>query len=254
MEIDDWGGAHATGNTKPSPESTVKKAPTIEPKDPNKKGTKRLRTEQSEAETENMEIDGGESMQQRSSSGGNNAASRETPVLYREPELGFRETHTALIPTTFYFSVNKVGVASTDLNKVEIRMNSPYLPFMTTLVPQATGVARVEGVSSDKALPQQGNEASLRTFPSTVTANHKPMWLKWWEQIYDADTDDKPKKKKAVQPAGNTQSVFKGSTMPKDRLEERLVELEGMTLADITDWMETEATALPAALRLSCRI
>ena len=63
---------------------------------------------------------------------GTQASGKETPVVWHSPSIGFTETHTTIIPTVFYLSANLLGHASTDENKVEIRLNSPYNPLVNS--------------------------------------------------------------------------------------------------------------------------
>ena len=100
----------------------------------------------------------------------------------------FKETCTTIIPTTFYFSANALDYASTTKNKFEIRLNSPYYPIITpaAFVAQTASSAPSEGISATAAPDSDTNYSTLGTFPFTVTTSHKPQWLSWWEQMYQA--------------------------------------------------------------------
>ena len=117
----------------------------------------------------------------------------ETPVIWHSPEYGFKETMTVVIPTTLWVSVNMLPrqvltSGDIDKNKLEIRLNSPYSPLMSTLVGQSAGSAAVVGVSSSKAPDSATNPATLLRFPYTVTSSHKPQWLAYWDKIYEVYT------------------------------------------------------------------
>lgn len=122
------------------------------------------------------------------SSGQASQGAHETPVLMREPMFRFKETCTTIIPTTFYFSANVLDYASTTKNKFEIRLNSPYYPIITpaAFVSQTPSSAPNEGISATAAPDSDTNYSTLGTFPFTVTTSHKPQWLSWWEQMYQA--------------------------------------------------------------------
>lgn len=119
---------------------------------------------------------------------GGTLAAKETPVVWHSPTYGFPETHTTIIPTTFYLSANLLGVEKSDKNKVELRLNSPYTPLITTPVTQPTASPRIVGISVDPAPDATTNGASLFAFPTTYTTNHKCQWLKYWEKIYQSYT------------------------------------------------------------------
>lgn len=119
-----------------------------------------------------------------------NLGAHETPVIPHAPSLGFNETHTTIIPTTIYLSANKLATGASAINKLEIRMNSPYNPIITpsSLVAQTAGAAIAEGLSIVPAPNDAVQPTPLLAFPSVYTTSHKPMWLKWWEQVYQAYT------------------------------------------------------------------
>ena len=126
----------------------------------------------------------GPQVQARTAGGGgatNQYGSHETPVVWHQPDFGFKEIHTTVIPTTFYLSYNKLDHKYTTKNKLEIRMNSPYDPFVNEgdIVVQTAGGAIAEGPSVTQANNNStGNSAStLLTFPVTYTTSHKPRWL-----------------------------------------------------------------------------
>lgn len=122
------------------------------------------------------------------SSGSSTQGAHETPVLEHPPMFRFKETLTTIIPTTFYFSANALDTDSTSLNKFEIRLNSPYSPIITpgAFVTQTASTAVAEGISATVGPDSDTNFATLGTFPITTTVNHKPQWLAWWEQMYQA--------------------------------------------------------------------
>lgn len=112
----------------------------------------------------------------------------ETPVLPREPAFRFKETMTTIIPTTLYVSANNIAHASSALNKLEIRLNSPYTCIITppSYVTQTTSTPPSEGISATVAPDADTNYSTLGTFPFTATPSHKPQWLSYWEQIYQS--------------------------------------------------------------------
>ena len=122
----------------------------------------------------------------------NQFGSHETPVIWHQPDFGFKEVHTTVIPTTFYLSMNKLDHKLTALNKLEVRMNSPYKPWVNdgSIVPQGAGAAIAEGPSVTQANNNSnGNSASsLLSFPVTYTTSHKAQWLAWWEKVYQKYT------------------------------------------------------------------
>lgn len=129
----------------------------------------------------------------RAGGGDQTRGAHETPVIWHSPEYGFKETMTVVIPTTLYFSVNKLPTTvltsgDIDKNKVEIRLNSPYTPLMSTLVAQSTSSPVAVGVSATKAPDSATNPSTLLTFPYTITSSHKPQWLSYWDKMYEVYT------------------------------------------------------------------
>lgn len=124
-----------------------------------------------------------------------NQGAHETPVMPHYAEIGFPETYTTIIPDTIYLSVNDldaIGSGTDDLNKIEIRLNSPYSPMVNSgdLVSQTDNTAVATGVSVNMmpnadTQPAAGSTAGVLEFPYTFTTSHKAKWLKWWEQMYD---------------------------------------------------------------------
>ena len=125
------------------------------------------------------------------SNSGGNPASRETPIVNVPPQIGFTETYTTIIPTVFYLSVNKLDTRTVDqLNKVELRMNAPYgiLAHPTSFVTQSAATSVERGVSLVQAPNGESHGTSLIQFPTSYTSSHKPMWLSYWEKIYEVYT------------------------------------------------------------------
>ena len=194
--INTWGGATATGEIDPdapsnkrlrSEDGAVRRALPMEEALPegNRKPVSNMQdTAQVEAAPQQLRIGG--------PSNGGNAGAHETPIINVPPQIGFRETHTTIIPTTFYLSFNDIGGAHEVLtnNKLELRMNSPYNPVITptALVTQTGGAARGPGWSTDLAPDSSTNTTSLHVPPFFYTVNHKPKWLTYWEKMYQVYT------------------------------------------------------------------
>lgn len=130
----------------------------------------------------------------RAGSSSNEQGAHETPVMPHYATIGLPETMTVIIPDTIYLSVNDLDPigAEDDLNKIEIRLNSPYSPLVNSgdLVNQTDNTAITQGVSvnmmpNSDTHPAAGTAGGVLEFPYTYTTSHKAKWLKWYEQIYD---------------------------------------------------------------------
>lgn len=198
-EINAWGGANRVSDTDPSlprdPQSGKRRHEDtgIEPKDPDSKRLRGSQPEEPKMGDAPMDAEPAvesAAMMMSSGSGGSSIGPKETPVIWHNPSFGFTETHTTVIPTTFWLSANVLGSASTSLNKIEVRLNSPYLPLITPAAPvaQTAGAARVIGISTDIAPDAASSDSPLRFFPSTYTTSHKPAWLAYWEKMYEVYT------------------------------------------------------------------
>lgn len=132
-----------------------------------------------------------------STQGGSQYAQQTTMPMYHNPTMGFGETHTIICPLDIYFSYNDLGVNPTGtINKMEIRMNSPYTPVLapSALQPQTAGGLITEGFATNVAPDNINNPAVLEPFPIPFTVGAgpayniiqpKPAWLGVYEKIYD---------------------------------------------------------------------
>ena len=206
----------ANNHVRGSTTTGKRKGGSIEPKDDERK---RLRGslddkrafDQARNQAREMEIDAGGKTTESSAlrtadasmAGGPNGTG-ETPVSMGVPrELGiFTETRTAILPLTYYVSLNNI----TDVTAVvwKIRLNCPYNNCIgNQLIVQTTGATRNRGPSNDLAQAISTNSSTLYAFPATlvgsvpetattgsygtVTADQcKPAWLGWYEKIYES--------------------------------------------------------------------
>ena len=129
----------------------------------------------------------------------------ETPVLYREPQLGlFGETHTAVLPIRFGMSFCMVRSNPTD-HVLRLRLNAPYdILTGTNFVNQQTTQQQHVGIGTHQCVPWNINNTSVfnsfettlepptglsqTTTGSGVIADSKciPGWRSWFEKIYES--------------------------------------------------------------------
>lgn len=174
------------------------------PADPETRAPKLARVEenpqeapQTEAPPSKMDVDQNGQESAKVQSSGNQLAAKETPVIWHQPTIGFRETHTTIIPVDFYGSMNHLALddgldGEVSKNQLRLRMNSPYEPILTPLVNQVAGAgSRLRGFSRDKStVDTVANPSPLFSFPSTLTLDLSitPAWLAYWEKIYQSYT------------------------------------------------------------------
>lgn len=207
VEIDSFGNTIADNKkqktdlgslrgTRDTQGGTVHKAPpTVIPPDPEDIPTM-------EAGDVDMGVE--TSMALSAGGGGQNTGAEETPVMYNSrEELGvFTETRTAILPVTFYFSMNVLN--ATTPTEVRIRLNVPYnILAGNTFVTQTESATRTAGLSFDAAPNSNSNLSTLVPFPTALTgsigsttttsgagtvndADLYPAWIKWYEKAYES--------------------------------------------------------------------
>lgn len=121
------------------------------------------------------------------SGGGPNPVSKETPISpYPTLTYGLQETHTTILPFTFWFSSACHTVDAPAVMK--IRLNSIY-DFVTSPVDGtlASGGVPVSGTNYGRPIAPDGKGA-WNTFPETIndgTFVETPYWRNYWAQIYE---------------------------------------------------------------------
>lgn len=130
----------------------------------------------------------GEEVNARSSAGGGpSAVSKETPIS-RYPTLtyGLQETHTTILPFTFWFSsaCHTTGAPAV----MKIRLNSIY-NFITSAVDGTLTSGGVPVTATNYARPiAPDGKGSNHMFPETVndgTYVETPYWRNYWAQLYE---------------------------------------------------------------------
>lgn len=130
----------------------------------------------------------GEEVSARSSAaGGPNGLSKETPIS-RYPTLtyGLQETHTTILPFTFWFSsaCHTTGAPAV----MKIRLNSIY-NFITSAVDGTltSGGTPVTATNYARPIAPDG-KGSNHMFPETIndgTYVETPYWRNYWAQLYE---------------------------------------------------------------------
>lgn len=130
----------------------------------------------------------GEEVNARSGAGGGpNPQSKETPIS-RYPTLtyGLQETHTTILPFTFWFSsaCHTTGAPAV----MKIRLNSIY-DFIASTVDGGLdpGEAPDTATNYSRPIAPDGKGAS-NTFPESIndgTAVETPYWRNYWAQLYE---------------------------------------------------------------------
>lgn len=130
----------------------------------------------------------GEEVNARSSAGGGpNPQSKETPIS-RYPTLtyGLQETHTTILPFTFWFSsaCHTTGAPAV----MKIRLNSIY-DFITSTVNGTLGIGDTPVTATNYSRPiAPDGKGANNTFPESIndgTAVETPYWRNYWAQLYE---------------------------------------------------------------------
>jgi len=130
----------------------------------------------------------GEEVSARSSAaGGQNPQSKETPIS-RYPTLtyGLQETHTTILPFTFWFSsaCHTTGVPAV----MKIRLNSIY-NFITSPVDGALASGGIPVTATNYSRPiAPDGKGSNHMFPEGIndgTFVEAPYWRNYWAQLYE---------------------------------------------------------------------
>lgn len=130
----------------------------------------------------------GEEVNARSGAGGGqNPQSKETPIS-RYPTLtyGLQETHTTILPFTFWFSsaCHTTGEPAV----MKIRLNSIY-DFITSAVNGTLGVGDTPVTATNYSRPiAPDGKGANNTFPESIndgTAVETPYWRNYWAQLYE---------------------------------------------------------------------
>ena len=136
----------------------------------------------------NMDIDPEQSLErsagnQRSASGGN-PQSKETPVSpFPTLPYGLQETHTTIIPYTFWLSAIKLDYTAAD---VKLRMNTPALPHSTTAL--GGQLTTPKSIQSYKAQNTDDPSTNSLTFPATFATTNQCAWSSYWAKLYQQYT------------------------------------------------------------------
>lgn len=116
------------------------------------------------------------------------AGSRETPIMYAQPSIGFQDTHTTIIPYRIYLGFYK------DHRSLPIDFRFSLVAPGGTVVSAISNVAesattaystianRMIGNASDVAY-----SANIHKFPRQGVSN-APGWWSWWTKMYDSYT------------------------------------------------------------------
>ena len=129
----------------------------------------------------------GEEVNARSSAGGGqNPQSKETPIS-RYPTLtyGLQETHTTILPFTFWFSsaCHTAGAPAV----MKIRLNSIYDFIGSEVETLGIGDTPVTATNYARPIAPDGKGAN-NTFPESIndgTAVETPYWRNYWAQLYE---------------------------------------------------------------------
>jgi hypothetical protein len=166
-------------------QSRKRKQPHIDPVEPDSKRAKPVGT----MSTDIVMVES----KAESSSAGANAANMTTMPIYHAPVMGFPETWTCICPVDIYLAYQDLEHAATALNKLEIRMNSPYTPIIapTALVAQSANAAKETGFVREISADGVNSSGTLVSFPiplggsGTTLTNPTPAWRSYYEKIYD---------------------------------------------------------------------
>lgn len=122
----------------------------------------------------------------RSSGGGPNAQSKETAISsYPTLTYGLQETHTTILPFTYWFSAACSSNLVPSVHK--IRLNSVYDFVMTSVAALAESAQPAAPGIYNRPVGPNGTGA-YNSFPSTIndgTVVETPWWRNYWSQLYE---------------------------------------------------------------------
>lgn len=159
----------------------VRKAPSIEPKDPEQKKI----SGSTDAPVESVGI--ARSMAPSGGTAGT-LGSGETAIDIQKPHYGLPTTNTVILPWTGYCT--PVTFDDNKMVSIGLRMNSPYDCFLRSLDTPTAGSALSEGVFTTQpgsTTATWPNPAYL--YPTTIgsgtNTTESPMWRGFWDKCYN---------------------------------------------------------------------
>lgn len=127
-----------------------------------------------------------EVMALRNGGGPGNQVSKETPIsIYPTLSYGLQETHTTILPFTYWFSADCSSHTAPAVHK--IRLNSIYDFITTAVATLAAGTAPTLSTCHSRPIGPNGKSA-LNAFPTVTndgTAVETPYWRNYWTQLYE---------------------------------------------------------------------
>ena len=112
----------------------------------------------------------------------------ETAISDHAPQYGLKETATVILPYQCQCTVIGVSTHNQSPTKLELRLNSPYDPFMTGLSTWATGANVFSGVFSENFSTPASVPVltfpTARQYPQPVSATERPWWRDYWAKHY----------------------------------------------------------------------
>lgn len=185
--------------------SQVKRQAFISPD--NQRMSKRFRSLEDDLDNQDIQMEEEQeqtALAQRSgdsSSGGR--GTKETPVTHVAPTYGLQETHTTILPLTFYFSATGLDHGTPAV--LTIRMNSINALLQTIPTAATAGGAITKDVFRHMA--PYGSAATwaspLDTFPTTLTGSPVLAWRSYYQTLYEVYTVTKTHWKLTVTNASN---------------------------------------------------
>lgn len=135
------------------------------------------------AENGGEDVDMGESAMRSS---GTNPQSKETAISpYPTLTYGLQETHTTILPFTYWFSAACTSTVTPSVHK--IRLNSVYDFVLTAVTSLAESAQPTPGACHNRPIGPNGTGA-FNTFPATInngTVVETPWWRNYWSQLYE---------------------------------------------------------------------
>ena len=121
----------------------------------------------------------------RSSAGGSNMPSKETPIsIYPTLTYGEQDTHTTILPFTGWFTAAPLD--NTAPCTLKIRCNAPFNMINGTpaYTVNANGnAAFTKGITSNRPAKQSG-ETAFNQYPIATTSQHSAAWTETWFRKY----------------------------------------------------------------------
>ena len=114
----------------------------------------------------------------------------ETPIIYHQPQYGFPETHTVVLPLTVYMSVGNMNYGDASANTLILRGTSPYDPIVNTKITTTAGASVTSQGFAERPIKYGSGvntyAGATEGFPRTWNNSEIPMYRGYYDQMYES--------------------------------------------------------------------